>query len=398
VHGYYIEISRGQADKAPTEYVRRQTLKAAERYITPELKEFEDKVLGARDRALAREKFLYEELLDRLHEVLGALQLAAAGLAELDVLACFAERAATLNLSQPEISNEACIDIQGGRHLVVEQVIDAPFIANDLELDGDQRLLVITGPNMSGKSTYLRQTALIVLMAQMGSFVPAESAQIGLVDRIFTRIGAQDEIHAGQSTFMVEMTETANILHHATPRSLVILDEVGRGTATFDGLSLAWAIVEYLHDRPEHAALVLFATHYHELTDLTKMLPRLANRSMAVKEWRGSILFLHRVVDGTADHSYGIHVARLAGVPDEVCSRAADILTNIERHELNVTGSPAMHSPAGAACDRLNQLDLFRSASNEIADRIGRLDLDSMTPMEALNLLSDLRNTIDGDV
>jgi DNA mismatch repair protein MutS len=234
-------------------------------------------------------------------------------------------------------------------------------------------------------------------MAHAGSFVPASEARIGLTDRIFTRVGASDMLARGESTFMVEMTETSNILHHATPRSLVILDEVGRGTATFDGLSLAWAIVEHLHDRGDHAALVLFATHYHELTDLARLLPRLVNRSMAVKEWRGSILFLHRVVEGPADHSYGIHVARLAGVPEEVCGRAEQVLANLERHELNVTGDPVIHNPPTATAERINQLDLFRSPVEEVADRLRRLDLDGVTPLEALNLLSELSSLMSNE-
>ena len=266
VHGYYIEISKTQADKAPVEYVRRQTLKSAERYITPELKEFEDKVLGARERALTREKFLYEALLDLLHEVLGELQLCASGLAELDVLTCFAERAQALGLTQPEISDTPCIEVEGGRHLVVEQVIDTPFIANDVSLHETKRLLVITGPNMGGKSTYMRQTALIVILAHIGSFVPADKLRVGPVDRIFTRIGASDDLAGGRSTFMVEMTETATILNNATEHSLVLMDEIGRGTSTFDGLSLAWAAAHHMGEKAQ--AFTLFATHYFELTAL----------------------------------------------------------------------------------------------------------------------------------
>jgi DNA mismatch repair protein MutS len=250
---------------------------------------------------------------------------------------------------------------------------------------------------MGGKSTYLRQVALITLMAHAGSFVPASEAVIGKTDRIFTRVGASDALARGESTFMVEMTEAANILLHATPRSLVILDEVGRGTATFDGLSLAWAIVEHLHDEPEHAALVLFATHYHELTDLARKLPRLVNRSMAVKEWRGDIVFLHRVTDGPADRSYGIHVARLAGVPAAICERAEQILANLERHEINVVDDPAMLAPSDRQRDRVLQLELFRPAAEEVADRLRRIDVDELKPIEALNLLVDLQKRLAGD-
>lgn len=400
VFGYYIEVSKANLNRVADNYERRQTLANAERFVTPELKELESRILSAEELATARDRLLYQNLVDELTGHARRISATAAAIACLDVHSTFADRARRWSYCRPAMSDEVGITIREGRHPVLEEIQrDPSFIPNDAHLDPQTtQIVLLTGPNMGGKSTYLRQCALITLMAHAGSFVPASEAVIGLTDRIFTRVGASDMLARGESTFMVEMTETANILHHATPRSLVILDEVGRGTATFDGLSLAWAIVEYLHDRPEHAALVLFATHYHELTDLAKMLPRLANRSMAVKEWRGSILFLHRVVDGTADHSYGIHVARLAGVPDEVCVRAAEILTNIERHELNVTGSPTMHSPAGAAGDRLNQLDLFRSASDEITDRIRRLDLENTTPFEALNLLADLRKKIDGDV
>ncbi|MEL7186927.1 MAG: DNA mismatch repair protein MutS, partial [Pseudomonadota bacterium] len=291
VHGYYIEISKAQADKAPVEYVRRQTLKAAERYITPELKEFEDKVLGARERALTREKLLYEGLLNQLHEVLGELQLCAAGLSELDVLVCFAERAQALNLAQPEISDTPCIEIEGGRHLVVEQVIDTPFISNDLALGDDKRLLVITGPNMGGKSTYMRQTALIVILAHVGSFVPADKLRVGPIDRIFTRIGASDDLAGGRSTFMVEMTETATILNNATEHSLVLMDEIGRGTSTFDGLSLAWAAAHHMGEKAK--AFTLFATHYFELTALAQELPACGNVHLDATEHDGQLVFLH---------------------------------------------------------------------------------------------------------
>jgi DNA mismatch repair protein MutS len=291
------------------------------------------------------------------------------------------------------------IKISEGRHPVLEQIQrDPPFIANDGELDPDSsQIVILTGPNMGGKSTYLRQAALITLMAHAGSFVPASEASIGLIDRIFTRVGASDMLARGESTFMVEMTEAANILNHATSRSLVILDEVGRGTATFDGLSLAWAIVEYLHDHADHAAMVLFATHYHELTDLARRLPRLVNRSMAVKEWRGDIVFLHRVVEGPADRSYGIHVAQLAGVPSEVCGRAEEILSNLERHELNVTGDPVMLGPAGQPPERIRQMDLFRPAAEQIVERLRELDVDHLTPLEALNLLVDLQRRVEGE-
>jgi DNA mismatch repair protein MutS len=379
VHGYYIEISKAQADKAPVNYVRRQTLKSAERYITPELKEFEDKVLGARERALSREKFLYEELLDKLHDVLGELQLCAAGLAELDVLACFAERADALSLTCPEISATPRIEIEGGRHLVVEQVIDAPFIANDLNLDEARRLLVITGPNMGGKSTYMRQTALIAILAHIGSFVPAERLRIGPIDRIFTRIGASDDLAGGRSTFMVEMTETATILNNATEKSLVLMDEIGRGTSTFDGLSLAWAAAHHMGEKAQ--AFTLFATHYFELTALAQELPACSNVHLDATEHEGQLVFLHSVKPGPANQSYGLQVASLAGVPKDVINRARGYLRSLENQQAQPQGPQAgfdFSEPEPAA-------------DNELKDAVDALDPDSMTPREALDKLYELK-------
>jgi DNA mismatch repair protein MutS len=380
----------------PEDYDRRQTLTNAERFITPELKELESKILSAEEQATARDRQLFQELVEELSKHAQRVATAGATVAQLDVLAAFADRARRWSYCRPVMAEEPGITIREGRHPVLEEVQrDPPFIPNDCSLEPQSsQIVLLTGPNMGGKSTYLRQCALITLMAHAGSFVPATEAEIGLTDRIFTRVGASDMLAKGESTFMVEMTETANILHHATPRSLVILDEVGRGTATFDGLSLAWAIVEYLHDREEHAALVLFATHYHELTDLGRMLPRLVNRSMAVKEWRGSILFLHRVVEGPADHSYGIHVAQLAGVPDEVCKRAEQVLANIEQHELTISGDPVMQTPPAANVERINQLDLFRAPVDEIGDVLRRLDVNGLTPREALELLAELQDKV----
>ncbi|MCH9695095.1 MAG: DNA mismatch repair protein MutS [Gammaproteobacteria bacterium] len=379
VHGYYIEISRLQADKAPVEYVRRQTLKAAERYITPELKEFEDKVLGARERALAREKHLYDALIDKLHIVLGELQLSAAALSELDVLVCFAERAQKLNLAKPELSREACVKIEGGRHLVVEQVIDTPFIANDVDLGTDKRLLVITGPNMGGKSTYMRQTALIVILAHVGSYVPAERLRLGPVDRIFTRIGASDDLAGGRSTFMVEMTETATILNNATDESLVLMDEIGRGTSTFDGLSLAWAAAHHMGEKAR--AFTLFATHYFELTALAQELPACENVHLDATEHDGQLVFLHSVRAGPANQSYGLQVASLAGVPNEVIRRANSYLRTLESQQAAHQGSPQA------------QLDLSVEVVEDDAVRtaVGDLDPDAMTPREALDALYGLK-------
>ena len=381
VHGYYIEISRLQAEKAPVEYVRRQTLKAAERYITPELKEFEDKVLGARERALSREKYLYEDLIDQLHSVLGSLQLSAAGLAELDVLTCFAERAETLNLAKPQISDTPCIEIVGGRHLVVEQVIDTPFISNDLTLGDDNRLLVITGPNMGGKSTYMRQTALIVILAHIGSYVPAEKLKIGPVDRIFTRIGASDDLAGGRSTFMVEMTETATILNNATEHSLVLMDEIGRGTSTFDGLSLAWAAAHHMGEKVQ--AFTLFATHYFELTALAQELPHCDNVHLDATEHHGQLVFLHSVKAGPANQSYGLQVASLAGVPSNVIRRAKGYLKTLESQQ------------AGMAQNPQGQLALTVEEPAEddpLRDAVDALDPDAMSPRDALAALYKLKD------
>ena len=381
VHGYYIEISKGQADKAPVEYVRRQTLKSAERYITPELKTFEDKVLGARERALSREKYLYEGLLDKLHDVLGVLQLCAHSLAELDVLACFADRAQTLGLTRPELSDEPCIEIEGGRHLVVEQVIDAPFIANDASLNAATRLLVITGPNMGGKSTYMRQTALIVILAHIGSFVPANKLRVGPIDRIFTRIGASDDLAGGRSTFMVEMTETATILNNATEQSLVLMDEIGRGTSTFDGLSLAWAAAHYMGEKI--GAFTLFATHYFELTALATELPHCDNVHLDATEHGGQLVFLHSVRPGPANQSYGLQVASLAGVPREVIRRARSYLETLEsQRALQAEGPQA-------------QLDFSRPPQDEVdalRQAVDAIDPDALSPREALEALYKLKD------
>jgi DNA mismatch repair protein MutS len=380
VHGYYIEISKAQASKAPEEYTRRQTLKAAERFITPELKTFEDKVLSARERALAREKHLYEQLLESLITVLGDLQTTAVSLAELDVLVAFAERAEALDLSKPEIVDQPCIEIRGGRHLVVEQVIDTPFVANDLELDQRTRLLVITGPNMGGKSTYMRQAALIAILAHIGSFVPADSLRIGPLDRIFTRIGASDDIAGGRSTFMVEMTETATILNNATQSSLVLMDEIGRGTSTFDGLSLAWAAAHHMAEKI--GAFTLFATHYFELTALAEELPACSNVHLDATEHRNQLVFLHAVKPGPANQSYGLQVAALAGVPREVIRRARSYLASLETHAQS--DGPQASLPLTAPMELPPDNDALRDALDE-------LDPDGMTPREALEALYRLK-------
>ena len=384
VHGYYIEISKAQADKAPTEYVRRQTLKAAERYVTPELKTFEDKVLSARERALAREKQLYDELIDTLLGSLGDLQVTAAGLAELDVLSSFAERADALGLTKPELVETPCIEIEGGRHLVVEQVIDTPFVANDLAMDDARKLLVITGPNMGGKSTYMRQTALIALLAHIGSFVPADRLRIGPIDRIFTRIGASDDISGGRSTFMVEMTETATILNNATASSLVLMDEIGRGTSTFDGLSLAWAAAHHMAEKVR--AFTLFATHYFELTALAEELPACANVHLDATEHRGQLVFLHAVKPGPANQSYGLQVAALAGVPNQVIRRAQSYLAQLETHPAG--DHPQSQLPLAAPV-------VIEESNDLIGEAIDAIDPDSLSPRDALDALYELKNLRD---
>jgi DNA mismatch repair protein MutS len=378
VFGYYIEISRGAAGKAPANYIRKQTLLNGERFITPEMKEYETLVLNAEEHIREIELRVFRELCAELARSAGRLLEAAHSLAELDVLAALAEVAALGAYTRPEITEGVGLDIRGGRHPVVEDSIsDRAYVPNDTVLESGEIVRIITGPNMSGKSTYLRQVALIVLMAQMGSFVPAQSAQIGLVDRIFTRIGAQDEIHAGQSTFMVEMIEAANILHHATPRSLLILDEIGRGTSTYDGVSIAWAVVEYIHNHPQLRAQTLFATHYHELTQLADLLPGVRNYNVAVTESDGRVVFLHKIVPGGADRSYGIHVAQLAGLPAPVVMRANEIMTALEK----TSGKAVQINPNAA-----QQAALFPETS-PLIDELRAMDVNALAPIEALNKL-----------
>ncbi|MEJ2603826.1 MAG: DNA mismatch repair protein MutS [Gammaproteobacteria bacterium] len=382
VHGYFIEIGKAQAQKAPDNYTRRQTLKAAERFITPELKRFEDQVLSARERALAREKALYEDLIDELLRVLGPLRRTAAALAEMDVLASFAERAERLGLSRPVLDPEPRIAITAGRHPVVERVLDAPFVPNDLQLDDERRLLVITGPNMGGKSTYMRQAALIVILAHIGSFVPADALEVGPIDRIFTRIGASDDLAGGRSTFMVEMTETANILHNATSASLVLMDEIGRGTSTFDGLSLAWAAAHHIATRLE--AFTLFATHYFELTALPEELPHAANVHLDATSHGDRLIFLHAVKEGPANQSYGLEVASLAGVPKSVIRRARRYLEKLES---------AQHRPDhGPQRELLLEAPIQEEpAEDALRETLEELDPDSLSPREALELIYRLK-------
>ncbi len=377
VHGYYIEVSRLQADQVPDHYQRRQTLKGVERYITPELKAHEDRVLSAHERALALEKSLYEDLLDRLTGVLEPLARCAEGIAELDVLACFAERSRTLNLNCPQLDDRPGIHIEAGRHLVVEQMLDDPFIPNDTRLDDSRRMQIITGPNMGGKSTYMRQTALIVLLAHIGCYVPAARATLGPVDRIFTRIGAADDLAGGRSTFMVEMTETANILHNATRHSLVLMDEVGRGTSTYDGLALAWACAVDLATRIQ--AYTLFATHYFELTQLPELHPGIVNVHLDATEHEDRIVFLHALREGAADRSYGLHVAALAGVPQTVIRQARARLQELEQ-----TSSQTVHTTT--------QMPLFQVVQEHPAlTALQELEVDNLSPRAALQALYALQ-------
>ena len=382
VHGYYIEVTRGQARAVPPDYLRRQTLKGAERYIIPELQAFEHKALHAQEQALARERALYDALLDDLIERLGLLQSSAAALAELDVLADLAERAAALRWNPPELTAEPGIAITGGRHPVVEQILDEPFVPNDARLEPERRrMLLVTGPNLGGKSTYMRQTALIVLLAYLGSYVPAERAVIGPIDRIFTRIGASDDLAAGRSTFMVEMSEAANILHNATPHSLVLIDEIGRGTSTFDGLALAWACAAYLAGTAR--AFTLFATHYFELTRLAEEQPGIVNVHLDAVEHEDRLVFLHRVQDGPADRSYGLQVAALAGVPATVIQQARQRLRLLERQMLR--------RESGAARSATPQLSLFGEDAHPVMNALAQIDPETLTPEQALAALRRLK-------
>jgi len=378
VFGYYIEISAGQAANAPSHYIRKQTLVNAERYITPEMKEFETLVLNAEERIREIEQRLFRDTCAKLAKSASLLLATARTLAELDVYSALAESAALGGYVRPQVRDDDVLEIHEGRHPVVETSLNGErYVANDVTFEKTEIIRIITGPNMSGKSTYLRQTALIVLMAQMGSFVPAASARIGLVDRIFTRIGAQDEINSGQSTFMVEMIEAANILHHATQRSLLILDEIGRGTSTYDGVSIAWAVVEYIHNHPSLRAKTLFATHYHELVQLADLLPGVRNYNVAVTEADERVVFLHKIIPGGADRSYGIHVAQLAGLPRPVIQRATEIMAELEKS----SGQVVRINPRSA-----QQAALFPE-TNPLLDDLGGLDVNSLSPIEALNKL-----------
>ncbi|WP_263788700.1 DNA mismatch repair protein MutS [Salinibacter grassmerensis] len=420
VFGYYIEVTNTHADKVPEDYIRKQTLVDSERYVTPELKEMEEKILTAEEKIETLEQELFNELRDQIAQQTGILQENAELLAHLDCFAGLAEVAEQHGYTRPSVDDGLAIDIEEGRHPVVEQTLPPgdPFIPNDMYLDpDDEQVLIITGPNMAGKSVALRQVGLIVLLAQVGSFVPADAAEIGVVDRIFTRVGASDNLAAGESTFLVEMNEAANILNNATARSLILFDEVGRGTSTFDGLSIAWAIVEYLHERPEVAARTLFATHYHELNAMADRLERVHNYRIQVSEHEGEIVFLRKLIPGGADHSYGIEVAKMAGLPDAVIARAREVLQNLESQHLEVgadeaDGSTSEDPPSGdgvrakkgeaeAVSDledsQANQMHLFGQpdpAAEEIKEMLGEVDPNRMTPVEALMKLAEMKEKL----
>jgi DNA mismatch repair protein MutS len=414
VFGYYIEVTKANVDAVPEGYVRKQTLVNAERYITPELKEYEAMILNAEERKAEIETRLYKEICQRLAATAGPVLVSARALARLDVFAALAEGAVNHRYVRPTLTDGGEMHVKAGRHPVVELTMrQEPFVPNDVQLsgpDGDERLLIITGPNMSGKSTYIRQVALLVLMAQIGSFVPADEATIGLVDRIFTRIGAQDEISAGQSTFMVEMVEAAYILNHATERSLIILDEIGRGTSTYDGVSIAWSMVEYIHNHPRLGAKTLFATHYHELADLARILPKVRNYNVNVAEQGDQVIFMHQIVPGSADKSYGIHVAQLAGMPRPVVHRAQEILEQLEQdtarspgaaQHLQESASNTAKASAGGRGPRSGkqkvevlQLPLFQTSS-PVEEAIKAMDVNALTPIEALTRLYELQQMVD---
>jgi DNA mismatch repair protein MutS len=416
VFGYYIEVTNTHTDKVPEHFERKQTLVNSERYITPELKEVEEKVLSAEERSKKLEYEIFEELRKYVADFAEEIQQIAQAVARLDCLQSFAEVAYKNNYAKPSVDESDVIDIKNGRHPVVEKSLPMgePFIPNDVYLGNeDEQILIITGPNMAGKSIILRQTGLIVLMAQVGCFVPAEEAHIGLVDKIFTRVGAHDNLAAGESTFLVEMNEAANILNNATNRSLILLDEVGRGTSTFDGISIAWALAEYLHNQSTVAAKTLFATHYHELNELEKMYERIVNYNVKVKEHDGKIVFLRKLERGGADHSYGIQVADMAGLPSIVVERAKEILKNLESHSLDVTDSngtlaEGAKKKAVAAKkaakemdkqEQIEQMSLFQTQLDprieQLIDKLEASDPNRMTPIESLMLLSELKKLVE---
>ena len=401
VFGYYIEVRNTHKDKVPANWIRKQTLVNAERYITEELKEYEEKILGAEEKILALETRLFNELVLALTEYIPPIQMNANLIGRIDCLLSFAKAAEANKYIRPVVSDSDKIDIKGGRHPVIEKQLPLgePYIANDVYLDDEkQQIIIITGPNMAGKSALLRQTALITLMAQIGCFVPAESAHIGIVDKIFTRVGASDNISVGESTFMVEMNEASDILNNMTSRSLVLFDELGRGTSTYDGISIAWAIVEYIHEHPNAKAKTLFATHYHELNEMERAFKRIKNYNVSVKEVGNKVIFLRKLIPGGSEHSFGIHVAKMAGMPKSIVKRSNEILKQLEseNRQEGITGKPVKAIASAAEGYQLSFFQLDDPVLSQVRDEIKNLDVNNLTPLEALNKLSEIKRIITG--
>lgn len=401
VFGYYIEVRNTHKDKVPANWIRKQTLVNAERYITEELKEYEEKILGAEENILALETRLFNELVLALTEYIPPIQMNANLIGRIDCLLSFAKAAEANKYIRPIVSDSDKIDIKGGRHPVIEKQLPLgePYIANDVYLDDEkQQIIIITGPNMAGKSALLRQTALITLMAQIGCFVPAESAHIGIVDKIFTRVGASDNISVGESTFMVEMNEASDILNNMTSRSLVLFDELGRGTSTYDGISIAWAIVEYIHEHPNAKAKTLFATHYHELNEMERAFKRIKNYNVSVKEVGNKVIFLRKLIPGGSEHSFGIHVAKMAGMPKSIVKRSNEILKQLEseNRQEGITGKPVKAIASAAEGYQLSFFQLDDPVLSQVRDEIKNLDVNNLTPLEALNKLSEIKRIITG--
>ena len=400
VFGYYIEVRNAHKDKVPAEWIRKQTLVNAERYITEELKEYEEKILGAEEKILSLETRIFNDLVLALTDYIAPIQLNASLIGRIDCLLSFAKVAETNRYVRPVVDESEVIDIKAGRHPVIEKQLPVgePYIANDIYLDDEkQQIIIITGPNMAGKSALLRQTALITLMAQIGCFVPAESAHIGLVDKIFTRVGASDNISVGESTFMVEMNEAADILNNMSSHSLVLFDELGRGTSTYDGISIAWAIVEYIHEHPNSRAKTLFATHYHELNEMERSFKRIKNYNVAVKEVNNKVIFLRKLVPGGSEHSFGIHVAKMAGMPRSIVKRADEILKQLERENRQEGITPAKGGVVQTnGSYQLSFFQLDDPVLSQIRDEIKNLDVNNLTPIEALNKLNEIKKIING--
>ena len=398
--GYYIEVRHAHKDKVPEDWIRKQTLVSAERYITQELKEYEEKILGAEEKIYSLEIEIFNSLVESLIEYIPTIQINANIIARCDCLYSFAKIAQENKYIRPQLNTSLELDIKNGRHPVIEVQLppDEPFIANDVYLDNDsQQIIIITGPNMSGKSALLRQTALITIMAQMGSFVPAESAKIGLVDKIFTRVGASDNISLGESTFMVEMNEAANILNNISKRSLVLFDELGRGTSTYDGISIAWSIVEYIHENPKARAKTLFATHYHELNEMEKSFKRIKNYNVSVKEFDNKIIFLRKLTPGGSEHSFGIHVAQMAGMPPSITQRAESILKEMEQHNRKKgIAKPLTEIVENREGFQLSFFQLDDPVLSQVRDEIANLDVNNLTPVDALNKLNEIKKIIKG--